>query len=82
MCRWIGLHFHSWIDYDDFAFSLEFSEWDHKFLEFGGSENSGRYRLKIREERKFKKTDFSFSIFESFLLHYPGQSHNHEMYDV
>ena len=82
MCRWIGLHFHSWIDYDRVAFSLELSEWDHTVLGFGGSENSGRYRLKNREERKFKKTDFSFSLFESFLLHCPEQSHNHEMYDV
>ena len=82
MCLWIGLHFLGWIDYDGAAFSLELSEWDHKFLGFGGSENSGRYRLKNREERKFKKTDFSFSLFESFLLHCPGQSHNHEMYDV
>ena len=60
----------------------EFSEWDHTFLGIGGLENSGRYRLKNQEERKFKKTDLYFSLFESFLLHCPGQSLNHEMYDV
>ena len=36
MCHWIGLHFRIWIDYDRVSFSLEFSEWDHTFLGFGG----------------------------------------------
>ena len=30
------------IDYNGVAFSLELLERDHTFLEFGGSENSGR----------------------------------------
>ena len=24
MCRWMGLHFHDWIDYNGAAFSIEF----------------------------------------------------------
>ena len=23
MCRWVGLHFHDWIDYNGIAFSIE-----------------------------------------------------------
>ena len=42
MCRWIGSHFHGWIDYNGVAFSLELLEWDRTFSGFGGWENSGR----------------------------------------
>ena len=42
MFGWMGLHFHGWIDYSGVAFSLELLEWDHTFLAFRGSENSGR----------------------------------------
>ena len=31
MCRWMGLHFHDWIDYDGFAFSIELLEWGRTF---------------------------------------------------
>ena len=41
MCRWMGSHFHGWIDYNGVAFSLQLG-WNRTFLEFGGSENSGR----------------------------------------
>ena len=41
MCRWMGSHFHSWIDYNGVAFSLELLEWDDTFSAFGGTENSG-----------------------------------------
>ena len=41
-CRWMGSHFHGWIDYNGFLFSLELLEWDSTFLGFGGSENSGK----------------------------------------
>ena len=33
MCRWMGSHFHYWIDYNGVAFSLKFLEhveWGHK----------------------------------------------------
>ena len=66
MCCWKGLHFHSWINYDGVTFSLELSKCNRTFLGFGGSENWGRYGFKNQEEGKFKKTDFSFSLFGSF----------------
>ena len=27
MCRWMGLHFHVWIDYNGIAFSIRLLEW-------------------------------------------------------
>ena len=35
MCRWMGLHFHDWIDYNGVAFSIGLLEWGHIFSEFG-----------------------------------------------
>ena len=32
MCRWMGLHFHNWIDYNRVAFSKELLEWGHTFF--------------------------------------------------
>ena len=46
MCRWLGLHFHGWIDYNGVAFPLELLEWDRIFSGFGTLENSGRYGFK------------------------------------
>ena len=34
MCRWMGSHFHSWIDYNGVPFSLELLEWDRTFSGF------------------------------------------------
>ena len=34
MCRWMGPHFHDWIDYNDVAFSIELLEWDCTFSVF------------------------------------------------
>ena len=42
MCRWMGWHFHGWIDCNGVAFSLELLEWGRTFSEFGESENPGR----------------------------------------
>ena len=36
MCRWMGSHFHDWIDYNGIAFSIELLEWGRKFSDFGG----------------------------------------------
>ena len=30
MCRWMGSHFHDWIDYNGVAFSTELLEWGLK----------------------------------------------------
>ena len=31
MCRWMGSHFHDWIEYNGVAFSIEFLEWGPNF---------------------------------------------------
>ena len=36
MCRWMGSHFHDWIDYNGVAFSIELLEWGHIFSGLGG----------------------------------------------
>ena len=36
MCRWMGSHFHDWIDYNGFTFLLELLEWGHTFSGFLG----------------------------------------------
>ena len=34
MCRWMGSHFHDWIDYNGVAFSMELLEWGRRFSDF------------------------------------------------
>ena len=36
MCRWMGSHFHNWIDYHGVAFSIVLLEWGHTFSGFWG----------------------------------------------
>ena len=36
MCRWIGSHFHDWIDYNGVAFSIELLKWGCSFPDFLG----------------------------------------------
>ena len=36
MCRWMGSHFHDWIDYNGVAFSIELLEWVRTCLDFWG----------------------------------------------
>ena len=36
MCRWVGSHFHDWIDNNGVAFSIELLEWCRKFSDFWG----------------------------------------------
>ena len=35
MCRWMGSHFHDWIDYNGIAFSIELLKWSCIFSGFG-----------------------------------------------
>ena len=35
MCRWMGSHFHDWIDYNGVAFSVELLERGRTFSDFG-----------------------------------------------
>ena len=57
MCRWMGSHFHDWIDYNGVAFSKELLEWGRIFLgfwgrnilassKFGYSENIGPFAVR------------------------------------
>ena len=34
MCRWMGSHFHDWIDYNGVEFSIELLEWGRTFSDF------------------------------------------------
>ena len=36
MCRWMGSHFHNWIDYNGVAFSIQLLEWGRTFWDFWG----------------------------------------------
>ena len=36
MRRWMGSHFHEWIDYNGVAFSRELLEWGRAFSDFWG----------------------------------------------
>ena len=51
MCRWMGSHFHDWIDYNGVAFLVELLEWGRTFSGFLGLENSGKQGFKNRKIR-------------------------------
>ena len=34
MCRWMGSHFHNWVDYNGVTFLVELVEWGRKFSGF------------------------------------------------
>ena len=51
MCRWMGSHFHDWIDYNGVTFLEELLEWGRTFLGFMGKENSGKQGFKHRKIR-------------------------------
>ena len=36
MCRWMGSHFHDWIDYNGVAFLIELLGWGSTFSDFLG----------------------------------------------
>ena len=36
MCRWMGSHFHEWIDYNGVVFSIELLKWGRSFPDFLG----------------------------------------------
>ena len=36
ICRWMGSHFHDWIDYNGVAFSIKLLEWGRIFSDLGG----------------------------------------------
>ena len=64
MCRWMGSHFHDWIDYDGVAFSIKLLEWCRTFLDFWGkkillSRDSKWSRLKSSESCCLLRRTFS-----------------------
>lgn len=36
ICRWMGWHFHAWIDYNQVTFFVELPEWGRTFSKFLG----------------------------------------------
>ena len=36
MCRWMGLHFHDWVDYKGVSFLVQLLEWGRTFSGFLG----------------------------------------------
>ena len=40
MCRWMGSHFHDWIDYHGVAFSIQSPARGRKFSDFWGDSSS------------------------------------------
>ena len=57
MCRWMGSHFHNWINYCACGVALlkELLEWGCTFSGFWESENSGMWGFKSRKIYKFNK---------------------------
>ena len=45
MCRWMGSHFHDWIDYNGVAFSIEFTRMASLIFGFWGWESCSYLRL-------------------------------------
>ena len=43
--RWMGSHFHVWIDYNGVAFSMELLELCRTFSDFWGKKSSSHLRL-------------------------------------
>ena len=49
MCRWMGLPFHEWIDYNGVAFSIELLEWGRIFSGFWGTNIlASRYKMEVK----------------------------------
>ena len=49
MCRWMGSHFHNWVEYNGVTFLVELLEWGCTFSRFLGKENSGKQGFKNRK---------------------------------
>ena len=64
MCRWMGLHFYDWIDYNGVTFSMEVLEWGHTLSDFWGGDCSSYLRLANVSECLYcrRKVKWSHSI--------------------
>ena len=64
MCRWMGSHFHDWIDYNGVAFSMELLEWALTFSAFWGKKVQSSYlRLANVPERLYCRRKVTYSSF-------------------
>ena len=55
MCRWMGSHFHDWIDYNGVEFSIELLEWGRTFSDFWGKKLLLSRDSKWSRLKKFRK---------------------------
>ena len=63
MWRWMGLHFHLWIDYNRVAFSMESLEWGRTFSEFWGKKSSSHLRLANVPQCLYCRWKVKYSLF-------------------
>ena len=61
MCRWMGSHFHDWIDYNGVTFSIELLEWVQTF-----SEGQQTYQNVCTVGEKWLKS-FQDELFKGFI---------------
>ena len=67
MCRWMGSHFHDWIDYNGVAFSIELLEWGRTFSDFSGK------KILLSRDSKWsqpKRSESSCLLNVTITLHY------------
>ena len=63
MCRWMGSHFHDWIDYNGVAFRIELLEWGRTFSHFLGQVSSSYLRLANVPECLYCRRKVKYSSF-------------------
>ena len=67
MCRWMGSHFHDWIDYNGVAFSIELLdlEWGRTFSDFSGK------KILLSRDSKWSRLKSSESIYLKLYYNVP-----------
>ena len=63
MCRWMGSHFHDWIDYNGVAFSIGSLEWGRTFSVFWGKDSSSYLLLANMPECLYCRSKVKCSSF-------------------
>ena len=67
MCRWMGSHFHDWIDYNGVAFSIEFTRMASHIFGFWGWESCSYLRLANVPEYLYCRWKVKCSSFNNLL---------------
>ena len=73
MCRWMGSHFHEWIDYNGVAFSIEFTRMASHIFGFWGWESCSYSRLANVPEYlycRWKVKCSSFNLLKNGSIHF------------